>query len=139
MTDSGSEADGRLVGGFLDETTNDTRIKLMLRNLNACMERLRRVTGQYRDLDLSEDFTRIHSFVHIMYGAPGRGHAGFESLTPRLESTELGQERGMNVDHSAGECLEERGFDDPHVASQDDEVHVGGFELVHQIRLDFRT
>ena len=100
------------------------------------MERFGGVVRENGHLNLLNDLTRVHPLIDVVNGAAGDLFPGFQSLTPRLQTGELRQERGVDIDDAAGEGLQERRLHHAHVAGEDDIIDAGGLELGHDGFLD---
>jgi hypothetical protein len=107
----------------------------MLGLLNARMQALRRVTRKDWNLGLGNDFPAVHSFVHKMHRAAGNRLARLESLSPRFETREFREQRRVDIDDTPREGPQNWGFQNAHVARQDDKIHSYASQSLNQIFL----
>ena len=77
-----------------------------------------------RNCTLENDGAVVEVFVDEVHGAAGDFHAVVEGLLLGVEARESGQQRGVNVEDAVGECGDESGREQAHVAGEADEVDV---------------
>lgn len=102
----------------------------MLLHLDAGMEGLRGVIRQDGDVCLHEDFSGIHTGIHIMDGAAGLFGTGLQRLAPGLHTGESGEQSRVNVENTVREGVEQRFFDKAHEAGQANHIHPQGLQFI---------
>ena len=110
----------------------------MLSNLDACMKRLGRVTGEYRNATLAKNQSRIDTRVDQVNGATCLGNLCLDGLSPGLKSPERWQERGMNVQDAARESPQKRLLDHAHETCKHHEIDPGPLEQSNHFGLGLR-
>ena len=113
------------------------RVEPMLRLLNARMQGLRSITGNDRNLCLSNDIPAIHPFVHEVNSTAGDCLTSLQGPSPRLQSRELWQQRWMNIDNMSWESVQRRSLKHAHVAGQDNQLFPETAQPLDQIFLPF--
>ena len=98
---------------------------------HACGQGLGRVVGQHGHHGLVQDGAHVQLGRHAMHGAAGKLAAGIDGPLVGVQAGEGRQQRGVDVDHAAGEMLHEAGRQDAHEAGQH---HHGGLVGVDALR-----
>lgn len=92
-------------------------------------EGIRGVGGEDFAGTLQDDDAAVYGFVDEVDGAAGDRGTVFEGLALGVEAGEVGQQRGVDVEHATVPVADEAGGEDAHVAGEADEVDA---ELVQQ-------
>lgn len=100
------------------------REEFVLGYLDPLMEGFSGIVIQDRHGTLTDDGAGIDTGVDEVDGTAGCFDAVVEGLFPGRDAWKGWKQRGMDVDDSAGEGLQERAFEDAHEAGQDNQVHV---------------
>ena len=107
----------------------------MLLNLDAGVEGLRGIAGEDGYKGLHDDLAAVHAGIDVMDGAARLGDAGFEGLLPGLDTGEVREEGGVNVEDTVGERLQEGLLDEAHEAGQTNQVYTEGLQLSRDLGL----
>jgi hypothetical protein len=94
----------------------------VLFNENAFGESVGVVGLENGDRSLKNDGSVIEMLVHKVDRAAGDLHAIVERLLLGIEAGEGGKQRGVDVENAVGECGDESGREQAHVAGEADEV-----------------
>ena len=107
----------------------------MLGLLDACTQRLDRISADDGHWIGRDHGTGVHAVVDVVHRRSGRGSAGREQIFQRMRTGELGQRRRMDVHDAVREAGEERGAQELHVARAHYEVDAVPFEPVGHRRV----
>ena len=110
----------------------------MLGDLDAGVERLRRVAREDWNAALAEDRAGIDPGIDEVNGAACLGHSRLERLTPCFQSPEGREERGMDVQDPSRKGAKQRFLDDAHEPRKDDEIDPRLAEQPDNFLLGFR-
>lgn len=113
-----------------DSRKDSGGVEDMLLHLNARMQALCRIIGEYRNVGLHEDFARVHTGIDIMYRATGLTGTGFKSLTPGFHTGESRQQCGVNIENTSGECAEQRLLHQAHETGQTHHIDIQCLQLI---------
>jgi len=108
----------------------------MLLGQDAGGQRLLGVVGRHRHRRLQHDRPAVHTLVREVHGGAGDLHAVLEGLALGVQAGKRGQERGMDVEASAGEGPDVDRGQDPHVAGLAHEPDLPGLELAHERQVE---
>ena len=92
----------------------------MLLDLDAGVEGFGGVAGQDRHGSLGDDGPTIHSVIDEMDGATTLGCPVFDCLCPGVEAGIAREERGMDIDDSACEGIQQGSSQEAHESGQAD-------------------
>lgn len=98
---------------------------------------VRRVFGTYRDAALAQDGTLVKLLSHDVNGAATFGSTGsqdrFMYMAPEISlSTEIGQQRRVNVDDASLPLFDDRGRDFYQVPGKNDQIGIPSVQLFEQ-------
>ena len=100
-------------------------VDLVFFDLNAGVERFRGVVGKNGDHGLGNDGSGVHSGVHVVHGTATLAGSCFHRLGPGPEAGKTRQKRGVDIDDTSGEGVEEGSAQQAHEPGQADQFDTG--------------
>ena len=124
--------DGNLACG---QRGDHARIKPVLGFLDARMQFLGRIAGEYGDSFLRDDRAGVDALIHKMHRTTSELHAVIQRLFPRFQAGKGGQQGGVNVDDTAGERAQKLPLQDAHETGKHDQIDAAAGQKLHETGL----